>query len=376
MRINIRNKETYFIIMLILLSCYVFTACKEKPQSRENSIYKTMQVSLSNTTISTHYSASVQGKQNVEIRPQVSGLITEIHINEGAVVRKGQSLFVIDQVSYQAALETATANVMSAQAKVATAQLTADSKRELFNENVISEFDLQTAQNNLLEAKASLAQAKAQETNARNSLSYTVVKSPVDGVASMIPYKVGVLVNSSIAEPLVTVSSEDEMYVYFSMTEKQILSLLQEKETLSDIIQKFPPVRLVLNNGTPYDTEGKIDAISGTVDTRTGAISVRALFYNPKHLLRNGGTASVVIPYKKTDCIIIPQSATFEIQDKIYVYKVVDGKAVSATITTFKINNGTEYVVESGLNRGDVIVAEGAGLLREGTPIYTNKNDK
>jgi len=365
----LKSKETSFLFVLILIICYTFTGCKEKPQTKDAGAYKTMQISLADATISTQFTASIQGKQNVEIRPQISGLITEICINEGASIKKGQALFIIDQVSYQAALETAKANVMSAEAKVATAQLTANSKRELFKENVISEFELQTVQNTLLEAQATLAQAKASEVNARNSLSYTVIKSPVDGVASMIPYKVGALVNSSISEPLVTVSSEDEMYTYFSMTENQILALSNGKESLSDVIKNLPVVKLMLSNGNTYDSNGKIDAISGTVDSQTGAISVRAIFANPKRILRNGGTASVVIPYNKQDCIIIPKAATFEIQDRMYAYKVVDGKTVSTEITPFRIDNGTEYIVESGLNVGDIIVAEGAGLLREGTPI-------
>lgn len=367
---TISNNKIYAPLLALALCC-IFSSCKKSSQAPAVGTYRIMRVSLSNTIISSNYSASVQGKQNVEIRPQVSGLITKIYINEGAVVKKGQFLFVIDQVPYQAALETAIADVMSAQAKVATAQLEADSKRELFGENVISEFELKTAQNSLLEAKAALAQARATEKNARNSLSYTVIKSPVDGVASMIPYKVGALVNSSITDPLVTVTSEAEMYVYFSMTENQLLELGKGKERLTDIIPNMPTVKLVLNNGTAYDVEGKIDAISGTIDPQTGAVSVRAIFENPKHILRNGGTASLIIPYEKKNCIIIPKTATFEIQDKIYVYKVVEGKAVSAEIVPFKINNGTEYAVESGLKTGDLIVAEGAGLLREGTPIQT-----
>jgi len=367
-----RSKEAGFVFALILLT-QAFVGCKEKPQTETSQTYKTMQVTLSNDTVSSNYSASIRGKQNVEIRPQISGLITEICINEGAAIKKGQTLFIIDQVPYKAALETAKANVASAEAKVATAQLTATSNNELYKENVISEFELQTAQNKLLEAKATLAQAKAEEINAYNSFSYTVIKSPVDGVASMIPYKVGALVSSSITEPLVTVSSEDEMYAYFSMTENQVLALTSDTETLSDAIKDLPPVRLLLSNGTLYNVEGRIDAISGTVDIHTGTISVRAGFANPKRSLRNGGTATVIIPYEKKDCIIVPKAATFEIQDKTYVYKVIDGKAVSAEIIPFKINNGTQYIVESGLNIGDIIVAEGAGLLREGTSIQTNK---
>jgi len=362
------KSKNIYVSLFIWSVCLCFLSCKEKPQTSSAGTYKTMQIAMSNTTVSTQYSASIKGKQYVEVRPQVSGLITQICIDEGVTVKKGQTLFIIDQVPYQAALETAIANVNSAQAKVATAQLTADSKRELFGENVISEYDLQTAQNSLLEAKSALAQAKANETNARNNLSYATIKSPVDGVAGMIPYRVGSLVSSAISEPLITVSSMDEMYAYFSMTENQLLALAHEHGTVTDIIENTPTVRLILNNGYDYEKEGRIDAISGTVDTRTGAISVRTSFPNTG-VLRNGGSATVVIPYERKDCIVIPKTATFEIQDRVYVYKVVDGKATSTEIAPFKIDSGTQYIVESGLKAGDIIVAEGAGLLREGAPI-------
>lgn len=178
-----------------------------------------MTVAVESRTLTRDYTAVINGRQSVEIRPQVSGTITDVCIEEGAKVSKGQTLFVIDKVPYQAALQTALANVKSAEASVATAKMTANSKENLFEEHVVSAFDLQTARNSLLEAEAALEQAQAAETSARNDLSYTEVKSPVDGVASMIPYRVGALVDASITTPLTTVSDDEEMYVYFSMTE-------------------------------------------------------------------------------------------------------------------------------------------------------------
>lgn len=183
----------------LCLAC--LAACKDAPQQNGGAQYKTLTLSPADRTLTREYTAVVEGRQSVEIRPQVSGTITEVCIDEGAKVSKGQPLFIIDQVPYQAALETAIANVKSAEAAVATARMTADSKQTLFDNKVVSAFDLQTAKNSLLEAEAALAQAKAQETSARNDLSYTVVKSPVDGVASMIPYRVGALVDASISTP-------------------------------------------------------------------------------------------------------------------------------------------------------------------------------
>ena len=352
--------------MLCLLG---LSGCKDASPAVEGSSYKTLVVGPADRTLSRQFTASIKGRQSVEIRPQVSGTITQVCFNEGAKVEKGQPLFVIDQVPYQAALETAVANVKSAEASVANARMTADSKQVLYDNKVISDFDLQTSRNALQEAEAALAQAKAQETSARNDLSYTVVKSPVDGVTGMLPYRVGALVDASISEPLATVSDDAEMYVYFSMTENQILAFVRQYGTLDETLKHMPDVELLLSDGQPYAHKGKVDAISGTIDSGTGAVSLRATFPNPERMLRNGGNGTVVFPYVRDSVLVIPQEATYEIQDKIFAYRVVDGKATSTQITVFPVNDGQEYIVEQGLAVGDTIVAEGAGLLQEGTII-------
>ena len=361
-------------VLAILFGCCL-SSCKEQPSGKEDGGYKTMKVALGNITLSNSYAATIKGIQDVEIRPQVSGRIMEIRMNEGADVKRGQTMFVIDQVPYQAALATAIANVNSARAKVATAKLLADSKQELYNQHVVSEFDLQTAKNSLMEAEAVLEQAKAAEVQARNDLSYTEIQSPLDGVSGMSPYKVGTLVSSSIATPLTTVSDIKEVYAYFSLTENQLLALSRQNKTQEGIIESMPEVELLLSDGSVYGHKGKIDAISGMVDTQTGAVSIRASFPNPERMLRSGGTATVVIPYVKTGCIIIPQIATFDIQNKTYVYKVVENKTRSVAIEVFPINNGKEYIVEAGLKPGDVIIAEGAGFLSDGIHVDTLSTD-
>ena len=357
------------IIICSILCLTLFSACKKSAQQTAGVKYKTLTVEKSDRILENEYTASVQGRQFVEIRPQVSGIITEICINEGDAVKKGQTLFIIDQVPYKAALETAAANVKSAESQLATAKLDAESREELYKANVVSEYDLQTARNTLAAAEAALAQAKAEEINARNSLSYTEVKSPVDGSASMIPYRVGALVSSSIAQPLVTVSDDAQVYIYFSMSENQIIDLIQHYGSLRKAIEQMPEIEFRLSNGTLYGHAGRVDAISGTVDASTGAVSLRATFDNPEKLLRNGGNGTVIVPTALTDCIVIPQSSTYEIQDKKFVYKVIDGKTESFPIEVFRLNNGTEYVVESGLEVGDIIIAEGAGLLRDGIAV-------
>ena len=363
----------YHKTLLIVLAGLSIASCKSRTVEEETSDYKTLTVKLENRTLMQGYSARLDGQQVVEVRPQVSGLITRICIDEGQKVRKGQVLFVIDQVPYQAALRSAQANLKSAQAKLRTARLTARSKEQLYKEKVVSDFDLQTARNELQEAEAALAQAQAELTKASNDLSYTEVKSPVDGVASMIPYRVGALVSSSIEEPLVTVSDDAEVFAYFSMDENQVLDLIQQYGSLQEAKSKIPPVSLQLSNGTDYSVRGRIDAIGGTVEQTMGTVSLRAVFSNPRHLLRHGGSATIIMPTAMRNCISIPQSATYELQERIFVWKVVDGKTKSTPISVYKYNDGVNYVVLSGLKEGDVIIAEGAGLVREDTPINTQQ---
>ena len=361
-------------VLFLLASLAMLASCKEAPKKQQTSrerIYKTMTVEAADRTLTTGYAATISGCQTVEIRPQVSGMITDILINEGDFVSKGQVLFVIDQTPYKAAYEIAQANVKSAEAGLSTAQLILDSNKELFEQGVVSEFDLMTSRNDLVDAEARLALARAEEINATNNLSYTEVRSPLDGVASMIPYRVGALVSSSITTPLVTVSDDSEVYAYFSMAENTMLDLIQAYGSLKEAIREMPEVELLMSNGKKYPKKGRIDAVSGTISATTGAVSLRATFPNKSRLLRDGGSGKVVIPTILNNSIVIPQSATYELQEKIFVYKVIDGKAVSAAITVLPQNNGVEYIVESGLSVGDVIIAEGAGLVREGAIIKT-----
>ena len=344
-------------------------ACKEAPTPQVASEYAVMTVEPTNRMLSSTYSATIRGRQDIDIYPQVSGTLTKLCVTEGQHVKKGQTLFIIDQVPYKAALQTAEANVQAAEASLATAQLTYDSKVELHKKNVISDYDLNTAKNSLLAAKAQLAQCEAQEVNARNNLSYTEVKSPSNGVVGTLPYRVGALVSSAIPQPLTTVSDNSDMYVYFSLTENQLLSLIRQYGSKDEALKQMPEIDLVLNDQSTYAHKGKIETISGVIDRSTGTVSLRAVFPNAENLLHSGGVGNVVIPTEKTGALVIPQSATYEIQDKRFVYKVVDGKALSAPVQVTRVNGGTEFIVDEGLAAGDVIVAEGVGLLREGTPI-------
>ena len=353
---------------LLLLCCLVAaTGCKQAPPAQMETGYEVMTVAPADRMILSTYSATIRGRQDIDIYPQVSGTLTKVCVTEGQRVKNGQTLFIIDQVPYEAALQTAVANVKSAEAALATAQLTYESKEELYKENVVSAFDLSTAKNSLLAAKAQLAQAKAQEVNARNNLSYTVVKSPSDGVIAMLPYRVGALVGPSIPQALTTVSDNSDMYV--SLTENELLSLINQYKNMDEALKNMPEVELKLIDGSVYGEKGRVESISGVINRQTGTVGVRAVFPNASGILHSGASGSVLVPNSYKGVIVIPQEATVAMQDKISVYKVVDGKATSTLITVAAINDGREYIVLDGLKVGDEIVSQGAGLLREGTQV-------
>lgn len=332
--------------------------------------YAVVTVQPSEATLNTSYPATIKGIQDIEIRPRIAGNIMKVLVDEGDFVRAGQPLFIIDMVQYEAAVKSAVAAIKVVEANIATQELTVKNKRMLHEKAIISQYDLETAENQLQSLKAQLAQSQAQLTDARNNLSYCTVTSPSDGVVGTIPYRVGSLVSSSSALPLTTVSNISKMYVYFSMTEKQMLDLTRENGGIVASIDKMPQVNLMLADGTQYSQPGTITAISGVIDQTTGSVQIRATFDNSGKVLRSGGTGSVLVPTHATDAIIIPQKATYEIQDKKYVYLVgKDNKVKNTEITVLPQNDGTNYVVTSGIKAGDRLVVEGVNSLKDGMQI-------
>ena len=312
--------------------CMLGSSCKEQTAAPVNNEYEVLTVSTSDKDIRNLYSATIRGRQDIEIYPQVSGVITQLCVEEGQNVKRGQVLFVIDQVPYQAALQTAKANVAAAEAALKTAKLNFDSRKELHAQNVVSAFDLQTAENNWLSAQAQLAQMKALESNAQNNLSYTEVKSPVNGVMGTLPHRVGALVSANMPQPLTTVSDNSTMFVYFSMNEKQLLDMTRKYGSKANALNEMPEIDLILNDNSLYPEKGKVGTISGVIDRNTGTVSLRAAFPNSNGLLFSGGSGNVQIQTNRSNCIVIPQNTTFEIQDQVYVFKLVDGKASSTPI--------------------------------------------
>ncbi len=366
------KKLLFSLVLCTALMVSLFGCAEEKKDTKKAKPareYNAMILQTATRKLNSTYSAIIRGKQDVDIRTKVEGYITDIKVKEGSMVKRGQVLFVIDQKQYQAALATAEALVDAAQAKVDEAQLSASSKEMLFKENIVSEFDLRLARTNLASAKAQLAQAQANELTASNNLAYTLIKSPVDGVVGTLPFRVGTLVRPSEATPITTVSDNSEIYVYFSMSEKQILSLKREYGGVENALQSLPPVQLELNDGTLYSESGRIEAISGIIDATTGSVTLRAKFPNKERLLISGGTGTIILPHNQEGCVVIPQHATFEVQDKTYVYQIVNGVAKTRIVGVFEINDGKEYIVQSGLLAGDTIIANGIGSVRDNAPI-------
>ncbi|MGM9847347.1 MAG: efflux RND transporter periplasmic adaptor subunit [Muribaculaceae bacterium] len=360
---------------LIFLSSVALVSCESNFEKDNSTTYKVLIASTKDYSIQNEYSAKLQGRQTVEVRPQICGLITSVLIEEGQKVKKGQPLFIIDQVPYKAAYEEAAANVKSAEAKLRTAELNLKSTESLHSKEIVSDYNLHTSQNELAQAQAALSQAQAQETNAKNNLSYTVVTSPADGVAGMINYRVGALVSSNIDTPLVVISDDEVIYAYFSLSDSKVIDLVEKFGSIDKFIGSAPKISLRMSNGQIYSKQGKISAISGIVDESTGAVTIRADYDNSSKMLRAGSNGSIVIPETYTNCIVIPQGATYQIQNKLFAYKVVNGKAVSTEISVMPISNGTEYALKSGLEPGDTIIAEGAGLVKDGANILIEEKD-
>ena len=359
-------------IALWVLTAVVLTSCgsKSKQMGEASNDFAVETVQATTADLKTSYPATIKGMQDIEIRPKVSGYLVKLLVDEGSTVRKGQPLFLIDSEQYRAAVKAAKAQVKVCKANIATQKLTVENKRMLFKQNIISSYDLQMAENTLTSYEAQLAAAQAQLQSAQDNLSWCTVTSPADGVVGSIPYRVGSLVSAQSAEALTTVSNISKMYVYFSMTEKQLLALTREAGGINAAIKKMPAVSLVLSDGSTYSQSGTISTVSGVIDSSTGSVQMRATFDNAQHVLRSGGTGSILVPTHSNDAIMVPQSATFDVQDKKFVYVVNNDKSVATReITVLPQNDGQTYVVASGLRSGERIVVDGVNQLKNGQKI-------
>ncbi len=368
-----------FIPIILLVATTALSACggddkKAAADAAKNAVkeYPVITVVPRTTVLYSDYPATVQGQQNIEIRPKIDGYIEHIYVDEGATVRKGQPLFRISAPQYAQEVRTAQANISIAQADVNSAQMQVNKVRPLVEKGIISKYELQSAQYDLQAKQAQLAQARATLVNARTNLGYTSVTSPVNGVVGSIPYKIGSLVSSNTAQPLTTVSNIGNIYAYFSINEKQALDFsTRTAGTTSEArLATLPPVTLILSNGEELATKGKVEAASGLINTETGSVSVRATFPNPGNIIRSGSTGSVRIPRTVDSALLIPQKATYELQGKKFVYVLESTGTVRSTeVKVQESSNGQFFVVREGLKGGEQIVLEGVAALKEGTEI-------
>ncbi len=351
------------IYFSLFIGAAVFTSCsngKEEQQAAQGQGAQplpVLEVQTKTVTGFISYPTSIEGVVNSQVRAKVSGYITDVLVDAGEKVTKGQRLFKLETESLSGDAEAAQANVNAARVEV-------EKLKPLVEKDIISGVQLQTA-------KAQLSQAQANYNSIAANIDYANIKSPVDGYVGNINFRNGALVSPGDPTPLTTVSQTDEVYAFFSMNEKDYMSFLQETSgsSIEEKISNFPDVSLILANGKEYEQKGKIQTISGQIDPSTGTVTFRAKFPNPNQLLSNGNSGKIRVPQTFEDVIVVPEISSYEQQGRTYVYKVQgDSLAVSTPITeTSRVNN--LIVVASGLKKGDKIVAQGVAKLRNNTPI-------
>ncbi|KZE83923.1 efflux RND transporter periplasmic adaptor subunit [Myroides marinus] len=316
------------------------------------------------------YIGNIEGKVNVEIRPQVEGILEKIFVDEGAFVKEGQPLFQIDQLPYQEVLNNMIATENVEKAKLKNAKLEIDRLKPLIDNEVIAQVQLETAKSNYEIARASLARATAAVNSAKISLDYTIIKAPVSGYIGRMPKRIGNLVSKGDKEPLTVLSDVSEVYVYFGMSESDFLYFSKDnkKNDTTGISngQYLPDVSLILADGHEYPEKGKVDMINGQVNRTTGSISLRASFPNSKDVMRSGNTGTIKLKETNPSVILIPQEVTTSIQDKTFVY-ILD-KEDKVKLRSIELNgvSGNNFIVSEGLNIGDRIIRTGFDKLTEG----------
>lgn len=363
---------------MILFILAVFSCARKQQPGGQNGPpnpvkeYPVIAVTPQSTHLFKDYPTQLQGQQTVEIRPKISGYIDQIYVDEGAYVKNGQVLFRLNANDIEATVRSAEAQVNVAEADVSSAKINLEKTKPLVEKNIISKFELESVESDLNSREAQLAQAKANLQNAKANLQYTLITSPAEGTIGTFPYRVGSLVSSSTTEPLTTVSNTVKMYAYFSLNEKDFLSMINglEGKTLQEKLSKLPDVSLVLADNSIYELPGRIETASGLVDPQTGTVNIRASFPNPQGLLRSGGSGLVRITQSVDSAIIVPQKTTYELQGKHFVYLLNDSNKVHNTEVEILAGNLKDsYVVTRGLNPGDKIVLEGITTLRNNMEI-------
>jgi membrane fusion protein (multidrug efflux system) len=368
-------KRIIFGLLAITL-IYSCSSAPQAPQAPPPPQLPVATVITGNDTTYQEYPASIEGAVNVEIRPQVSGSLDKVFVDEGAAVTAGEPLFKINDLPYRAALNNATASLHAMQAAVANAQLEVEKLTPLVQNKVVSEYQLKTAKAQLDIAKANVEQAKAGVSTAQINLGYTVIKAPVSGYIGRLAKKQGSLVSPGDADALTLLSDVHNVHVYFSLGEKDFVNFKEQYpgQTLNEKLKQLPPVTLLLADDSEFAKQGSIDMIDGQFDKNTGAITLRASFPNAQGLLRSGNTGKVRLSLTHKDALIIPESATVDMQDKVFVFTVGDSSKVKKQAITIIGKTGDNYLVKDGVKPGDEIVLSGIDKLQEGEVIVPQKS--
>lgn len=376
-KVSLMEKMTHSSLFFGFALAFMLCCCGQSQQENSpQAIYETSIVKPESRTLESFYPTTIQGRQDVDVFAQITGKIVKVCVTEGQTVKKGQTLFVIDPVPFQAAYNTAKANVNEARARLATARMNYQANQKLYDSKIIGRVEYRTTQNALAQAQAVLEQRLAELQSAGNNLTYTKVVSPSDGVVGTLPYHAGSLVSASMQQPLTRVSDNQEVWAFFTMNETQFLSLMEQYGSKEKALAAMPDVTLQLSNGKKYSVPGRITNISGLIDQTTGSVTLKAVFRNSKGMLYSGFTGNVCIPSVNKRSIVVPQSATYEMQDKRFIYKVVGGKAIATPIIVLPISNGKEFIVTSGLKPGDMIVSGGIVNIKDGMEIKTRLQGK
>jgi len=369
-----------------LVAALTLVSCGKKSggglASLQDNEFAVRTAGVSSADMQTTYPATIKGIQDVDVHPKISGFITNVYVHEGQTVSAGQPMFTIDSETYRAQVSQARAALNTARAQANTARLTYLNNKKLFDQHIIGQYELETAQNSYSTAQAQVAQAQAALASASETLSWCVVRAPSAGVVGSLPFKKGALVSAQ--NTLTTVSDISTVEVFFSMSEPDILSMSKTAGSVAGVLKEMPMVKLQLADGTIYNQPGRVVKMSGVIDASTGAYTLIAHFSNPQRLLKSGGAGQIVVPHVSNSAIIIPQEATVQVQDKIFVYLVGSNNKVK--YTEIKVNpqdDGINYIVTAGLHVGDRYVSKGITKLTDGEQIkplteeqYQQKIDK
>lgn len=367
-------------LSVIVCAPFIFQFCSLKTEPDKKELAPT----VSSITIKTEtaeanreYAATLEGIANIEIRPQVAGYIEKIYVDEGTYVHKGQSLFLIDDKPFSEKLNQSTAALAIAKANASKAKIDVARLQKLVDGKVISQVQLDNAKAELDAENANILQAEAAKKSAAINKNFTLIKAPVSGYIGSLPYKVGSLIGLSEPLPLTVLSDIHEMHAYFSMSENEFFEFTKRYpgKSIEEKIKQVPHVSLMLSDNSLYEQKGKIDIVKGQFDRTTASITFRATFPNTGGLLRSGNTGKVIIPVRYPDALSIPQSATFQMQDKILAYVI--GKDNTLTSRSLKIidKNDKYYIISEGLKQDDNIVTKGVDRLHEGQLVIP-KNKK